>query len=85
MDTGLETIKMKAPAVITCDLRLNIPKIASLPQMMKAKKANIEEVELSSLNLQPSKVQIIETYEPAKKKGGVMVKSIDELIEKLQK
>lgn len=41
VDTGLETIKIKSPAVITCDLRLNVPKIASLPQMMKAKKANI--------------------------------------------
>ena len=53
--------------------------------MMKAKKANIEEFELSSLGIQPSNVQIIETYEPAKKKGGVRVKDIDELIEKLQK
>ena len=53
--------------------------------MMKAKKANIEEVELSSLGLQGSKVEIVETYEPAKKKGGVRVKDIDELIEKLQK
>ena len=78
MDTGLETIKMKAPAVITCDLRLNIPKIASLPQMMKAKKANIEEFELSSLGLQSSRVEIIETYEPPKKKGGVKVKDVDE-------
>jgi electron transfer flavoprotein beta subunit len=42
VDTGLETIKFKGPAVITCDLRLNIPKIASLPNMMKAKKAVIE-------------------------------------------
>ncbi len=81
----METIKFKSPAVITCDLRLNTPKIASLPQMMKAKKANIDEFELSSLGLQPSKVEIIETYEPPKKKGGVKVKDVDELIEKLQK
>lgn len=53
--------------------------------MMKAKKANIEEVELNSLGIQPSRVEILETYEPAKKKGGVKVKDIDELIEKLQK
>ncbi len=53
--------------------------------MMKAKKANIEEVEMSSLGLQGSKVEIVQTYEPAKKKGGVRVKDIDELIEKLQK
>lgn len=59
VDTGLETIKFKSPAVITCDLRLNVPKIASLPQMMKAKKANIEEVELNSLGIQQSKVEIL--------------------------
>ena len=53
--------------------------------MMKAKKTTIEEVELISLGLQPSKVDIFETYEPAKKKGGVRVKDVDELIEKLQK
>jgi len=85
VDTGLETVKFKSPAVITCDLRLNVPKIASLPQMMKAKKANIEEVELNSLGIQPSRVEILETYEPAKKKGGIKVKDVDELIEKLQK
>lgn len=85
VDTGLETIKVKSPAIITCDLRLNVPKIASLPQMMKAKKANIEEVELNSLGIQQSKVEVLETYEPPKKKGGIKVKDIDELIEKLQK
>jgi electron transfer flavoprotein beta subunit len=49
---------MEAPAIITCDLRLNIPKIAPLAMMMKAKKATIEEVELSSLNISTSKVKI---------------------------
>lgn len=46
VDTGLQTIRFKPPGVITCDLRLNTPKIATIPNMMKAKKANIEEVEL---------------------------------------
>ena len=53
--------------------------------MMKAKKANIEEVELDSLNIAQSKVQILSTSEPLKKKGGVMVKDVDELLQKLQK
>lgn len=85
VDAGLQTIKFKPPGIITCDLRLNTPKIASIPNMMKAKKATIEEVELDSLKIEPSKVSIIETYEPVKKKGGVKVKDVDELIEKLQK
>jgi electron transfer flavoprotein beta subunit len=42
IDSGLQTIKFKTPGIITCDLRLNTPKIASIPAMMKAKKANIE-------------------------------------------
>lgn len=71
------TISMKAPAIITADLRLNVPKIASLPAMMKAKKAPIQEVDLSSLNIGDVKVKIIETTEPAKKKGGSMVKDVD--------
>ena len=44
VDTGLQTIKFKPPGIITCDLRLNTPKIASIPNMMKAKKATIEEI-----------------------------------------
>ncbi len=58
MDSGLETIKLAAPAVVTADLRLNIPKIASLPMMMKAKKAPIEEIDLASMNIEPSKVTV---------------------------
>lgn len=85
VDTGLQTIKFKLPGIITCDLRLNTPKIASIPNMMKAKKATIEEIELDSLKFEPSKVSIIETVEPVKKKGGIKVKDIDELLEKLQK
>lgn len=68
---------MKGPAVITCDLRLNVPKIAPLAKMMKAKKAPIEQIELSKLNIGESKVKIIEASEPPKKKGGIMVKDVD--------
>lgn len=76
---------MKAPAIITCDLRLNTPKIAPLAMMMKAKKAPIEEVDLNSLNIVGSKVKVVSASEPPKKKGGVMVADVDELLEKLQK
>ena len=85
VDTGLETLSMKTPAIITCDLRLNTPKIAPLAMMMKAKKAPIEEVDLGSLNLESSKVKIVSASEPPKKKGGVMVADVDELLDKLQK
>lgn len=53
--------------------------------MMKAKKVAIEEVDFSSLGIEKSKVEIVETSEPPKKSGGVMVKDVDELLEKLQK
>lgn len=56
VDTGLQTIAFKPPGIITCDLRLNTPKIATIPNMMKAKKAIIEEVELESLGFAPSQV-----------------------------
>jgi electron transfer flavoprotein beta subunit len=77
IDTGLQTINFKPPAVVTCDLRLNTPKIASIPAMMKAKKAKIEEVEYDSLGIAESKVKVVSTSEPSKKKGGVMVKDVD--------
>lgn len=80
VDTGLETIKMSGPAVITCDLRLNVPKIAPLAQMMKAKKAVIEELELESLGLGESQVKIMRAREPAKRQGGVRVADVDELL-----
>lgn len=51
VDSGLETINIKLPAVVTCDLRLNTPKIPSLPNMMKAKKQPIEKVDFKSLNI----------------------------------
>jgi electron transfer flavoprotein beta subunit len=56
VDSGSQTISFNAPGVVTCDLRLNTPKIASIPAMMKAKKATIEEVEFESLNIEKSKV-----------------------------
>lgn len=66
-------------------MRLNTPKIASIPNMMKAKKVKIEEIELESLNIEMPKVEIVEIYEPTKRAGGTMVKDVDELLEKLQK
>lgn len=68
---------MTGPAVITCDLRLNTPKIAPLAMMMKAKKAKIEEINLEDLKIGESKVKVMEATEPAKKKGGIKVADVD--------
>ena len=66
--------------MITCDLRLNVPKIASLPMMMKAKKVKIEEAELKDLKVGESKVKVMGASEPPKKKGGAMVADVNELL-----
>lgn len=80
IDSGLETINVKLPAVVTCDLRLNTPKIPSLPNMMKAKKQPIEKIDFKTLNIPKTNLEVLETFEPAKRKGGVLVKDVDELI-----
>ena len=71
---------MTGPAVITCDLRLNIPKIAPLTMMMKAKKVKIEEADLADLKVGQSKVKILQASEPPKKKGGAKVADVNELL-----
>lgn len=82
----METLKVQLPAIVTCDLRLNTPKIASLPNMMKAKKMPIEEVDFKSLSISTDTNLVYKTIsDPAKRKGGVFVKDVDELLEKLQK
>ena len=78
IDTGMETLKLKLPAVVTCDLRLNTPKIASLPNMMKAKKMPIEEVDFKTLNIPTDTNLTYKTLnEPPKRKGGSFVKDVD--------
>jgi electron transfer flavoprotein beta subunit len=56
VDSGLEVLQLRLPAVVTCDLRLNTPKIPSLPNMMKAKKAPIEKIDFKTLNINKTKV-----------------------------
>ncbi len=84
VDGGLETLALQLPAVITCDLRLNEPRFATLPNIMKARKKKIEELDLSSIDVDvSSKVETLEVLEPPKRKSGVILKNTDELIEKL--
>ncbi len=85
VDGGLETIKIKLPAVVTTDLRLNEPRYASLPNIMKAKKKPIEQLKPDQLGVDPApRLVTLKVVEPAKRQGGVKVKTVQELVEKLR-
>ncbi|KAJ4812270.1 hypothetical protein LUZ62_024836 [Rhynchospora pubera] len=85
VDGGIETICLDLPAVITTDLRLNQPRYATLPNIMKAKSKVIKKVTPEELNveLRPD-IEIIQVAEPPKRKAGVILPSVDELIDKLK-
>jgi electron transfer flavoprotein beta subunit len=85
VDGGLETLEVTLPAVITTDLRLNHPRFASLPGIMKAKKKEVKEVAVDSLGVDLTpKVRMMRYTEPPARKAGVKVESVDELIAKLK-
>lgn len=85
VDGGLQTVSLKLPAVITTDLRLNEPRYASLPNIMKAKKKPLDVVSPEELgvNLAPT-VQVLSVEPPPERKGGIKVGSVEELVEKLK-
>jgi len=85
VDSGLETVQLDLPAVITTDLRLNEPRYASLPNIMKAKKKPIADKSAAdySVDLTPH-LEILKTSEPPGRKGGVKVKDVAELVSKLK-
>lgn len=84
IDGGLQTVKLKGPAVVTSDLRLNEPRYASLPNIMKAKKKPIEEKPIDQLGVDISpRFAILKVAEPAARKSGIKVVSPAELIAKL--
>ena len=85
VDGGLETITVKLPAVLTTDLRLNDPRYASLPNIMKAKKKPIDQITPSDLGVDPSnRMQILRVVEPPKRDAGVKVGDVAELVDKLR-
>ena len=85
VDGGLETVKLKMPAVVTTDLRLNEPRYASLPNIMKAKKKPIDTVTPEDLGVDVSpRLVTLKVEEPAKRQGGVKVGSVEELVGKLK-
>ena len=85
IDEGLETIEVNTPAIVTCDLRLNERRYASLPNIMKAKKKPIEQINASDLGVDiTSKIQQIKVEEPPKRQAGIKVSSVAELVQKLK-
>ena len=85
VDGGLQTIKVKMPAIVTVDLRLNEPRYASLPNIMKAKKKPLDEKTPADYGVDVTpRLSILRTTEPAARKAGVMVGSVDELVAKLK-
>ena len=84
IDGGLETLGMKLPAIVTTDLRLNEPRYASLPNIMKAKQKPIEKINPSDLNVEiKQRLKTLKVTEPPKKEAGIKVDSVQELIKKL--
>ena len=85
VDGGLQTVKLKAPAIVTTDLRLNEPRYASLPNIMKAKKKPIDEKtpDAYGVDVKP-RLDVVKTVEPLGRKAGVKVKSPAELVGKLK-
>ena len=85
IDEGLETIEVNIPAIVTCDLRLNEPRYASLPNIMKAKKKPLEQLNASDLGVDTkARIEQIKVEEPPKRKAGIKVASVTELVQKLK-
>jgi len=85
IDGGLQTIKVKMPLILTTDLRLNQPRYASLPNIMKAKKKPLDETTPADLGVDVSpRLKVLETTEPPKRQAGVKVSSVAELVDKLK-
>jgi electron transfer flavoprotein beta subunit len=81
----LQTVKLKMPAVVTTDLRLNEPRYASLPNIMKAKKKPIAEKTPQDLGVDTApRLKVLKTSEPPGRKAGVKVKTVAELVDKLK-
>ena len=85
IDGGLETLIIKLPAVVTTDLRLNEPRYASLPNIMKAKKKPIDAKTVEELGVDATpRIDILKVTAPGKREAGIIVESVSELVDKLQ-
>jgi electron transfer flavoprotein beta subunit len=84
VDGGLQTVRLKTPAIITTDLRLNEPRYASLPNIMKAKKKPIADKTPSDYGVDTApRLDVLKTAEPPTRKAGAKVSSVTELVDKL--
>jgi electron transfer flavoprotein beta subunit len=85
VDGGLQTLALKLPAIVTVDLRLNQPRYASLPNIMKAKKKPLDEHDAAALGIDiEPRVKVVKTSEPPVRKAGIKVKTAAELVDKLR-
>lgn len=85
VDGGLETVELKMPAVITTDLRLNEPRYVKLPDIMKAKKKQLDEMTPEELGVDYTpRLQVVSVNEPPVRSGGIKVESVDALVDKLK-
>ncbi|WP_419816112.1 electron transfer flavoprotein subunit beta/FixA family protein [Glacieibacterium sp.] len=85
VDGGSETVELKLPAVVTTDLRLNEPRYASLPNIMKAKAKKIDSKTPADYGVDPTpRLTVLKVVEPSKRTAGVKVKTVDELVDKLK-
>jgi electron transfer flavoprotein beta subunit len=85
VDGGLQTIKVSTPTIISVDLRLNEPRYASLPNIMKAKKKPLDEKTAADYGVDVTpRLEVVKTSEPSERAAGIMVGSVDELVEKLK-
>jgi len=85
VDSGIQEVKLPLPAVITADLRLNQPRYATLPNLMKAKKKPMEVIDAASLGVDMApRLQVLEVVEPPARAGGKKVDSVDDLLDKLK-
>ena len=85
VDGGLQTVALKLPAVVTTDLRLNEPRYASLPNIMKAKRKPLDVIDADSLGVDLTpRIQLVEVHEPAKRSGGIIVDDVAQLVDLLK-
>lgn len=85
VDGGLQTVSLKAPAVVTTDLRLNEPRYASLPNIMKAKKKQLDVLTPADLGVEVKQTfKTLKVEPPAERQGGIKVETVDELVDKLK-
>jgi electron transfer flavoprotein beta subunit len=85
IDGGLETVRLRLPAVVSTDLRLNEPRYAKLPNIMKAKKKPLEVIPVAELGVDIApRLQVLKVSEPGRRQAGVKVETVAELVEKLR-